>query len=799
MLHKAAVESPSKGLDTLPDPKECLALAGVLAGRPDTLPFTGQDATAGSETELQAAVLGGAASVDLPLSIRNSRYFENEARRAEAGDTSRKAVSRLEDYLENNPANVWENSWVRFPRHALNAYAGAVLDQDLRIRKADPESAYRGDLHKFLFTENGAEFVRVPVSYLVKLSLADAMFAGSRPSPAVLAAGVRLMPRFLSDNTSPETHSFHVVSLEPRRGNGRVLAKETAKRYLLTHLLTLYANKRFQLEEHGQKAVIFFSPHPPFRQKRLNDCISDSFYRELFMSPCLSGWDDGEAKHEYMVLCHQVLSRSHLNAVGKLREAGIINRNLVVLPNTSNISLANNGVHVTLGSRRLTRARGDAGSGFTAAHEKQVGDLAIKIAEHFLPLFVGTYSAAPYRLDFADFHPEKVLGFLSHELDYTHLRMLWRRWKKRAKNRVLGHAMTPIGPEIIDRALTFLFRLRGDFVPDFRLVDYPVALLSTAESPALDGRLENGERLKKDLDDLGVFDRRMALYLPYKLRPFEMLGFSGFEGRYYSLFESLRDDMTEAVNLQLLVTALAFLWIAGGKYNHAGLPDHPQRESERRQTLFGAALGIPTFYVRENSTNLLLVRILQSTKRVRRSRRYQGYLRVELLEYRRALLDLIAKEGAGLIEMMGLEETIANLRRRIDEPRTYSAFGKLTAGIAASQGAKTPFQSNAQEFNLAAERYYREELRKKHLDEALHFVEEDLRDIDRQAGVHPEVREALGDILEGRSPLDLLARVREELAGGDPKEETVRRFIHLMLTVEFVEGRNAGESEQGRT
>jgi len=61
-----------------------------------------------------------------------------------------------------------------------------------------------------------------------------------------------------------------------------------------------------------------------------------------------------------------------------------------------------------------------------------LGDLVIKIAEHFLPLFVGTYSAAPYRMDFCDFHPEKALGFLPHELDYTHLRMIWRRWKKKA-------------------------------------------------------------------------------------------------------------------------------------------------------------------------------------------------------------------------------------------------------------------------------------------------------------------------------------------------------------------------------
>ena len=50
------------------------------------------------------------------------------------------------------------------------------------------------------------------------------------------------------------------------------------------------------------------------------------------MSPCLSGWSNGEAKYQYMHLCHQVLSRSQLNAVAKLREAGIITNDLIVLP-----------------------------------------------------------------------------------------------------------------------------------------------------------------------------------------------------------------------------------------------------------------------------------------------------------------------------------------------------------------------------------------------------------------------------------------------------------------------------------
>ncbi len=106
--------------------------------------------------------------------------------------------------------------------------------------------------------------------------------------------------------------------------------------------------------------MVYHGPHPPVRQAELSSCISDSFYRELFMSPCLSGWDDGEAKAEYMHLCHQVLSRSQLNSVAKLREAGLIANNLIVLPSPSNVSLANNGIHVSMGSRSLTRALQEA-------------------------------------------------------------------------------------------------------------------------------------------------------------------------------------------------------------------------------------------------------------------------------------------------------------------------------------------------------------------------------------------------------------------------------------------------------
>ncbi|MEA2059803.1 MAG: hypothetical protein U9P10_04665 [Thermodesulfobacteriota bacterium] len=104
----------------------------------------------------------------------------------------------------------------------------------------------------------------------------------------------------------------------------------------------------------------------------------------------------------------------------------------MVLPNISDISLANNGTHVSLGSKKITALLGRNTSAFTPEDEKYLGDLCIKICKHFIPLLVGLYSAAPYRLDFQDFHPEKILGFLPHELDFMHLRMLWKQWKKKA-------------------------------------------------------------------------------------------------------------------------------------------------------------------------------------------------------------------------------------------------------------------------------------------------------------------------------------------------------------------------------
>jgi hypothetical protein len=741
-----------------------------------SMPFSADDITAGSESELQAVVCGDKHAVDLPLVIEESNYYANIVRRVAAGDAPRRIVTELERYLNQNASRTWENSWVRFPARLLSPFARETFDGDLLADKRNPLRGARADRERFFCRQGGEEFVRVPISYLLKLSLADLAGSPERLPAALRATGVRLMAHFLNDNSSPETFSFHVIPMRADRGMGRPVARETARRHLLSQLLVMYANRRFGLERHGQRAMVYFAPHPPVRQKQLNDCISDAFYRELLMSPCLSGWDDGEAKQAYMHLCHQALSRSQINGVAKLREAGIIVNNLVVLPNLSNTSLANNGIHVSLGSRQMTRALREQAPGFGAAEEKYVGDLAIKIVEHFLPLFVGTYSAAPYRFDFADFHPEKALGFLPHELDYTHLRMIWRRWRGKADLSVLGYAITPFGPPWIDRLLSAVFRLRGDWVVDFRLLDYLAALMSTERSPSLDGRMGNGDRLRSDLAALGIFDERMALYQLYRLREFAVMGFSGFEGRYYSLFASLTEDMGRAVDLQALVTALAIKYQVMGRVTHELIPDDPFIESERRQIFFAAAIGLPTFFVRRDTSNRFLQEILKRTTKTRISRRYAGFLRVKLDDYQQALVQLLNEEAADLIEMFGLRETMNDLAERLGDPARNSAAGRLTRGIQEEARHGSPMRLNAAEFNAGAESYYRGALREQHMNEGLDGLIEDLR-APIESDLDEETRRALGDHDAAR----VVAEMRQAVIGDYASEEELRTLIGWTL------------------
>ncbi len=759
-----------------------------------SLPFSLNDAAAGVENELQTVVVGDRRDVDLPIIIRESRFYKNMLKRAASGDAPKKALVGLEQFLDENAEKVWENSWIRFPRRILNRYAENVFERDLLADKKDWTGPKRKDADSFLVTKAGEEHVRVPVSYLLKLALAESL-GESRTHPAVRGAGESFLSHFSNDNTSPETYSFYPPFLKRETGMGTAAAKETLLRYLLCRFLTEYANEKFELARLGQIASVYFAPHPPVRQKLLNELTSDSFYRRLFMSPCLSGWDKGEEKHEYMRLCHQVLSRSQLNAAAKLKKAGIIHTNLVVLPNMSNICLANNGTHVSLSSRKLTSALREENPGFDFRDEKYFGDLAIKIVEHFLPLFVGAYSAAPYRLAFTDFHPERALGFLPHELDFTHLRMIWRRWKKKARLKFCGLPITPFGPEWIDRTVSRVLGLAGDFVTDFRIVDYLASLLSTDESPGLDGTVGNDLRLKEDLAAMGVFHAAMPVYFLYRIRKYCDMGFSGFEGRHYSLFADILSDMGRAVDLQNLVTALAYKYILKGKLGHGHIPDAPSVESERRQVFFGAAIGIPTFFVKKNTGNIFMAGILKRTKRTRFSRRYPGYLRVYNIEYRRALLEILKEDAADLIEMMGLSETVKDLSARIEDPSVNSAGGKLTRGILEQTNAKDPMKIPAREFNCMAEKFYRDRLKERHTREALDLMEQVVAS---EFSANGTLRDAIADAASAAagnvSPSEFFKKARREFARGEADRDTLRKLVHLtVLTIHSMKEKNEKE------
>jgi len=283
---------------------------------------------------------------------------------------------------------------------------------------------------------------------------------------------------------------------------------------------------------------------------------------------------------------------------------------------------------------------------------------------------------------------------------------------------------------------------------------------------------------------MGIFDGQMSVYLLYKLREHASLGFSGFEGRHYSLFEKLEDDMGGAASLQTLVTALAFKYMAEGKLSHGHIPDDPCVESERRQIFFDAAIGVPTFYVWKNSENLFLKKILQRTREVRQSRRYPGYLRVSNREYCRALVRILLEDGADLIESCSLAGVMDELMMRLENPERHSAAGKLTRGILETVNARSPMAISSREFNQGAEKYYRETLRLRHMVETFGFLEEDCLKADLAGSrMDDGTAEALQSILEGKSAVQFLNMAKREVLEERATATTLGKMIALLLVI----------------
>jgi hypothetical protein len=717
--------------------QQIFARLGVRSGTrltPGALPFTPEDITAGTENELAVAVNGSQSDTELPQAIRQLPFYKNGGR----------AQAELDRWLTDNRAGMWEHSWLRIGRDTLGQGAKAVLTIDL---------AGRSDRADF---EPGDGTLRVPASYALKLALADVLGEAELLPGRALLTGRRALGVFLNDNTAPEIVSTHIVT--GKAGLGRAVARENAQRFLLTQLLSIYANIKFRLRERGQALQIYPAPNPPTRLRRLSRLLPADAYRDLLMNPCLSGFSDGAAKRRYMHLCHETLSRSRMHAAAHLVEAGIAKRR-VVQSLVCDTSLLNNGTHLSLGSRQLGDYFGNQSSELAAAEEKYLGDLAIKIIEHFLPVFVGLYSAAPWRLAPAEFRPERALGFLPHELHNTHLRQIWSAWKRKAG---------------------LLAGLKGDVVPDQRLLDYFAVLPGTTTHAAFDGQLGNGDRLKAELETRHVFSGNMTFYALYRLRELSRMGFTGFEGRHYSLFDSLQADLGPAAELQACVTAYAYRLMAEGSIMHAHIPDDPETESERRQIFFAAAIGLPSVYVRATTKNMFLRRVLAHTRRTRPSKRHAGCLKVYLDDYRMALTRVLGAETE-LAESHA--PTLADLEARVAAPDEHGVSGRLTRKILDKLGVAGAMDVDAVSFNQAAENHYRDDLRREWLEEGLVVLREDLRTVARRA---QDTRDngllwALAKLTGGWAVEDFVAEAGRDVRAGKASSATLRALIGLIL------------------
>ncbi len=360
--------------------------------------------------------------------------------------------------------------------------------------------------------------------------------------------------------------------------------------------------------------------------------------------------------------------------------------------------------------------------------------------------------------------------------------MIWRRWIKIGRLNIFGRPVTPFGPRWLVRRVAAIFHLHGDIVDDFRLLDYFVALMSTETSPGLDGQLGNDRRLRQDLADFGIFDTDMPMYLLNRLRNFSDYGFSGFESRYYSLFMDIEHDMGQATTLQNLITALAFKLIFSGQITHAHIPDTPFTESERRQIFFGSAIGIPTFFVRRDTQNQFMARILQHVANKRNSRRYRGYIRVHNIEYRQALLHILKTDAADLIDMLPANDTITDLQARLADPHSAGAAGRLVNNILSTAGAAHPLEMPAREFNQSAEHYYRHILRQQQMRAAATALAEDLKRLDDMAMLKRHgYDQALSAILHGQSAGDFFDSIRRDLIHERIGSQALCKLIHLTL------------------
>jgi len=98
-----------------------------------------------------------------------------------------------------------------------------------------------------------------------------------------------------------------------------------------------------------------------------------------------------------------------------------------------------------------------------------------------------------------------------------------------------------------------------------------------------------------------------------------------------------------------------------------------------------------------------------------------------------------------------------------------------------------PFRIDSDEFNLSAERYYRNSLRKRHVREALALFEEDLRAMDRGFYRNDALSKALRFAVREEGATQFMQRIRGEVIDEKVSPDGVVQLIYLIIIVEYFE------------
>lgn len=146
-----------------------------------------------------------------------------------------------------------------------------------------------------------------------------------------------------------------------------------------------------------------------------------------------------------------------------------------------------------------------------------------------------------------------------------------------------------------------------------------------------------------------------------------------------------------------------------------------------------------------------------------------------------ALVAMLEEDASDLIESFQMQECMRSLRDRLSNQDSSTA-GKLTHGILNSVGSPSAFDLSGEEFALAAEGYYRRELRAQYLREACECVREELCAIDQRVSEQATQYRGLVTAMIGtRSAVDAFTEEQPLLLAETADAETLQRCLGLCI------------------